>query len=89
MSETCNHTAAAMFRVEAAVRTGLTNPSFTKSTNECQPCRKVNKLAKIKDLSFDSVNFAERRKEIFNPLAESDKKPLSLIDFTSAHEEIT
>ena len=26
MSETCNHVAAALFRVEAAVRLGLTNP---------------------------------------------------------------
>ena len=40
VGETCNHVAAAMFRVEAAVRTGLTNPSCTSSANECLPCRK-------------------------------------------------
>ena len=28
MSQTCNHVAAAMYRVEAAVRNGLTNPSW-------------------------------------------------------------
>ena len=74
MGETCNHTAAAMFRVEAAVRTGLTNPSFTKSANECQPCRKDIKPAKIKDLSFDSEDFAERSKEKRPLIASPTKK---------------
>ena len=31
MGETCNHVAAAMFRVESTVRTGLTNPSCNSS----------------------------------------------------------
>ena len=31
MGETCNHVAAAMFRVESTVRTGLTNPSCKSS----------------------------------------------------------
>ena len=79
MGETCNHVAAAMFRVEAAVRTGLTNPSFTKSANECQPCRKVNKLAKIKDLSFDSVNFAQRGKKKRSLVVQKKIQPVSQI----------
>ena len=37
MSETCNHVAAAMFRIEAAVRTGLTNPACTSTENQWLP----------------------------------------------------
>ena len=53
---------------------------------------------KIKDLNFDREDFAQHGKKKrplaessnkkFNPLARSDKKPLSLIDFTSGLEEI-
>ena len=98
MGETCNHVAAAMFRVEAAVRTGLTNPSCTSSPNQWLPCRKDIEPTKIKDLNFDRQDFAKRgkkkrpiaasAKKKFNPLAKSDKKLLSLIDFASALEEI-
>ena len=34
MGETCNHFAAAMLRVKAAVRTDLVNPSYNSSANE-------------------------------------------------------
>ena len=98
MGKLCNHVAAAMFRVEAAVRTGLTNPSCTSSANEYLPCRKDIKPTKIKDLNFDREDFAQRGKKKrslvaspkkkFNPLAKSDKKPLSLIDFASVLEDI-
>ena len=96
MGDMFNHVAAAMFRVEAAVRTGLTNPSCTSSANEWLPCRKDIEPTKIKDLNFDREDFAQRGKkerplvvspkEKFNPLVKSDKKPLSLIDFASALE---
>ena len=56
MGETCNHVAAAVFQVEAAVRTGLTNPLSTSSTNEC---RKDIEPTKIKDLNFDREDFAQ------------------------------
>ena len=99
MVETCNHVAAAMFQVEVAVHTGLTNPSCTSSANESLSCRKDIEPTKIKDLNFDWEDFAQRGKkkrplvvspEIkkLNPLAKSDKKPLLLIDFASALEEI-
>ena len=98
MGETCNHVAAAMFRVEAAVRTGLTNLSCTISANEWLPCRKDIEPTKIKDLNFDREHFAKRGKKKrplaaspkkkFKPLGKSDKKPLSLIDFASGLEEI-
>ena len=98
MGETYNHVAAAVFRVEATVRTGLRYPSCTSSGNEWLPCRKNIELTKIKDLHFDREDFAQRGKnkrplvsslkKKINPLAKSDKKPLSLIDFASALEEI-
>ena len=88
MGETCNHVAAAMFRVEAVVRTGLTNPSCTSSANEWLPCRKDIEPTKIKDLNFDREDFAHRAKKErplaasptkkINQLAKSDKKPLSI-----------
>ena len=92
MSETCIHVAAEMFQLEAAVRTGLLNPSCTSSSNEWLPCGKDIEPTKSKDLNFDRGDFAQRSrskrplvptpKKKFNPLAKSDKKPLSLIDFT-------
>ena len=98
IGETCNHVAAAVFRVEAAIGTGLTNPSCKSSANEWLQCRKDIELTKIKDLDFDREDFAQRGKKNsplvtspkkkFNPLAKSDKKPLSLINFGSALEEI-
>ena len=97
MGETCNHVAFAMFVVGAAVRTDLTNPSCTSSANEWLPCRKDTEPNK-KDLNFDKEDFAQRGKKKrslaassrkkFNLLAKSGKKPLSLIDFSSAREEI-
>ena len=37
MRETCNHVAAAMYRVEVAVRIGWTNPACTSNANEWLP----------------------------------------------------
>ena len=63
MGETCNHVAAAMFRVEAAVRTGLTNPSCASSANEWLLYRKDIELIKTKDLNFIGEGFAQRGKK--------------------------
>ena len=48
MSETCNHVAAAMFRIEAAVRTGLTNPACTSTEISGFPADKRLPLLKLK-----------------------------------------
>ena len=53
MGEICNHVAAAMFQVGAAVRIGLSNPSCTSSANEWLQCRKGYETTNIKDLNFD------------------------------------
>ena len=51
MSQTCNHIAAALFRIESAVRNGLNNPACTSKPNQWLPGGKsVGDIpAKIKD----------------------------------------
>ena len=73
MGETYNHVAAAMFRLEIAVSTGLTNLSCTSSANEWLPFRKDIEPTKIKDLNFDREDFAQRGKKK-RPLVASPKK---------------
>ena len=41
MGETCNHVPATMYRVEAAVRIGLTNPVSTSNASEWLPNQKT------------------------------------------------
>jgi len=98
MGQTCNHVAAAMFRVEAAVRNGLTNPACTSSSNEWLPCRKEVAPTKIKNLNFNRDDFASRGKKkrplvstpkkVFNPLAKNTKKLLDLTDIATALETV-
>ena len=52
MSETCNHVAAAMFRIEAAVRNGLTNPACTSSANKWLPSHQEVAPVKVKNLKL-------------------------------------
>ena len=59
--------------MEAAVPTGLTNPSCSSSANELLPCRKDIEPTKIKDLNFDREDFAWRGKKK-RSLAVSPKK---------------
>ena len=98
MSETCNHVAAAMFRIEAAVRLGLTNPACTSSANKRLPCHKEVAPVKIKNLNFDREDFGQRGKKkrslvsapkkVFNPLRDSNKKLLTLSSIATAIEEV-
>jgi len=98
MSETCNHVAAAMFRVEAAVRNGLTNPACTSTANEWLPNRKQVEPSRIKNLSFNRHDFAHRGKtkrplvatpkKLYNPLENCKKKPLQLTDFANALKDV-
>ena len=94
MSGTCNHVAALLFRVEAAVRLGLTNPSCTTKSCEWLPNRKNVQPTKVKNLSFSRDDFGKRRKKTrqlvstpkkeFNPLANTDVKPLQLNDIAES-----
>ena len=61
MGETCNHYPAAVYRVEAAVRIGLTSTACTNNGSERLPNRKTNKPKKIKDLYFSREDFDLRK----------------------------
>ena len=66
MGETCNHVAAAIYRVEAAVRISLTNPASTSNVNEWLANRKTIEPKKIKDLyfrDFSPEDFCQRGKK--------------------------
>ena len=58
-----NHVAAAMYRVKAAVRIGLTNPACTRNANERLPNWKTNEPKKLKDLDFSWEDFGRRGKK--------------------------
>ena len=61
IGETCNHVAATLYRVEAAVRIGLTNPACTSNADEWLPNRKDIEPKKIKD--FSREDFGNRGKK--------------------------
>ena len=63
LRETCNHVASAMYRVEVAVRFGLTNPVCTSNANEWLPNRKTVEPKKIKYLDFSREDFGQRVKK--------------------------
>ena len=78
MSQACNHVAAGLFRIEAAIRLGLNNPSCTSKPFEWLPNNKAVQPVKIKDLKLGRSDFGRRsrlRDEInsspeksFNPM---------------------
>ena len=98
MGQSCSHVAAATFRVEAAVRNRLTNPSCTSSSNESLPGRKEVEPSTIKNLNFNREGFGDRGKEKrsfistpkmnFHPLASCSRKLLNLNDFADALKTI-
>jgi hypothetical protein len=53
MNATCNHIAAALFRVEAAMRLGLSNPECTARPNEWLPNRTMQTMRNLR-LEFKS-----------------------------------
>ena len=63
IGETCNHVAAVMYRVEAVVQIGLTNPACTSNANKWLPNRKTIEPKKIKDLDFSQEDFGQRGKK--------------------------
>ncbi len=63
LSQTCNHVAAALFRIEAASRMGLNNPSCTSLPCQWLPNNKLVKNIKIKDLKLARSDFGRRGKK--------------------------
>ena len=58
ISQTCNHVAVALFRIEAAVRMGLTNRSCTTTACEWLPKSKMVKPLLLKDMKLSRCDFA-------------------------------
>ena len=78
MGQTCNHVASAMYRVEAAVRNGLTNPSCTSSANQWLPSRQEVVPTKLKNINFSRDDFAKKGKKK-RPLVSTPKKKFNPI----------
>ena len=91
MGSTCNHIAAALFRVEAARRLGLINPACTKKTCEWLHNRKNVNPVKIKDIDLNRQDFCKRGKTVkrllktpkknTDPIVQPQKRPLDFHDF--------
>ena len=63
MGQSFNHVAAAMYRIEAAVRNGLNNPSCTSTANQWLPNHKDVQPMKVKDMNFGCEHFCQRGKK--------------------------
>ncbi len=63
LSQVCNHVAAALFRIEAAVRMGLNNPSCTSKPNAWLPNNKEVQPLKLKDIKLKRADFGTRGKK--------------------------
>ena len=64
IAQTYNHVAAALFRIEAAVRMDLTNPSCTATACEwLLPNSKLVKVTKVKDLKLGRTSFGKQSKK--------------------------
>ena len=63
MSKTCNHVEAGLFRVEAASRLGLNNPSCTSKACEWLPSNKAVKPVQTKELKLCRDGFGTRGKK--------------------------
>ena len=97
LSQTCNHVAAALFRIESASRVGINNPSCTSTACQWLPNNKSVEPVKIKDLKLKRDNINKRgkkhielnsvRKRNFNPIAKSDYK-LNLSDVVAALKSV-
>jgi len=98
MSQTSNHIAAALFRVEAAIRAGLNNPACTAKACEWLPNRTKVQPMKMRDINFKRDDFGthgKRKRALvsspkkhYNPLVDCNIKPLSLHDVAEAVESI-
>ena len=59
MGQSCNHVAAVMYRMKAAVRNGLNNPSRTRTTDQWLSNNKDVRPMKVKDMKFDHEDFCQ------------------------------
>ena len=80
LGETCNHVAASMYRIETAVRIGLTDPASTSNANEWLLNQKTIGSKKIKHLYFSREDFGQKWKKetISSPIKEEIWSPEKL-----------
>ena len=98
MSGTCLHIAGMLFRVEAAVRNGLTNPSCATKSCEWLPNRKDVVAVKVRDLKLSCDDFGKRGKKSrklvstpkknYDPPSGCNFKPFKLTDIAAALENV-
>ena len=101
MSGTCLHVAAMFYRVEAAVRLGLTNPSCTEKSCHWLPNRSdvvYIYLLKLRILNSVVMILGKRGKKtrklvptpkkLYNPINDKNVKPIKLIDIAEALENV-
>ena len=64
LSQTCNHVAAMLFRVEAAVKAGLTNPTCTslESKWDIPASKTVVEVTPIADLDIEVHKYGTKSK---------------------------
>ena len=62
IAQTCNHVTAALFRIEAAIRMGLTNPYCIATVCEWLPNNKLVKITKMKDLKLGRASSGKQSK---------------------------
>ena len=97
IGQTCNRVAAALFRIEATVHMGFSNPSCTSTTCEWLPNDTQVKSEKIKDLKLAYGNFERPRekpkelnlspKKMYNPTMNFEKS-LTLTDICTALKSV-
>ncbi len=63
ISQTCNHVAAALFHIEAAVRIGLSSPSCTSKACEWLPNNKKVEPLKVKEMKLGQGKFGRNGKK--------------------------
>ena len=99
MGQSCNYVAAAMYRIKASVRNGLTNPSCISTANQWLENYKDVQPMKVKDMNFGREAFCQRGKKKrgfvltpkkkYNPLSEQgDMKMLILNDVTEDVKDV-
>ena len=67
MAQYCNHVAAAMCRIEAAVRNVLTNFSCANTANQCLSNHKDVQPMKIKDMNLGRAREQKKRPFLSTP----------------------
>ena len=93
IGQTCNHVTAAVFKMEAAVRMGLTSPSCATTACEWLPNKKSVRMSKVKDLKLSRKKIGKQSKmqselncspkKRFGPTANISEK-LSFLEVSTA-----